>query len=74
MSLAEIKKRIDKTEVSFDRSIGSTKLIAVSKVQPNDRVKSVLEEGHRVLAKIGSKRLNQNGLPLNSAIKMLNFI
>ena len=56
MSLAEIKKRIDKTEVSFSRSIGSTKLIAVSKVQPNDRIKSVLEVGHRVF---GENRIQE---------------
>ena len=56
MSLAEIKKRIDKTEVSFSRSIGSTKLIAVSKVQPNDRIKSVLDEGHRVF---GENRIQE---------------
>ena len=56
MSLAEIKKRINKTEVSFSRSIGSTKLIAVSKVQPNDRIKSVLEEGHRVF---GENRIQE---------------
>ena len=48
MSLAEIKSRIRQTEVKFSRSIGSTKLIAVSKVQPNYRVESVLEEGHRI--------------------------
>ena len=56
MSLAEIKKRIDKAEISFSRSIGSTKLIAVSKVQPNDRIKSVLEEGHRVF---GENRIQE---------------
>jgi pyridoxal phosphate enzyme (YggS family) len=56
MSLAEIKKRIDKTEVSFSRSIGSTKLIAVSKVQPNDRIKSILDEGHRVF---GENRIQE---------------
>ena len=48
MSLAEIKSRIRQAEVKFSRSIGSTKLIAVSKVQPNYRVESVLEEGHRI--------------------------
>ena len=48
MSLAEIKSRIRQTEAKFSRSIGSTKLIAVSKVQPNNRVVSVLEEGHRI--------------------------
>jgi pyridoxal phosphate enzyme (YggS family) len=56
MSLAEIKKRIHKTEVSFSRSVGSTKLIAVSKVQPNDRIKSVLDEGHRVF---GENRIQE---------------
>ena len=48
MSLAEIKSRIRQAEAKFSRSIGSTKLIAVSKVQPNNRVESVLEEGHRI--------------------------
>ena len=56
MSLAEIKKRIDNAEVSFSRSIGSTKLIAVSKVQPNDRIKKILEEGHRVF---GENRIQE---------------
>jgi pyridoxal phosphate enzyme (YggS family) len=56
MSLAEIKKRIHKTEVSFSRSVGSTKLIAVSKVQPNQRIKSVLDEGHRVF---GENRIQE---------------
>ena len=56
MSLAEIKKQIDKAEVSFSSSIGSTKLIAVSKVQPNNRIKSVLEEGHRVF---GENRIQE---------------
>ena len=56
MSLAEIKKRIDKTEVSFSRSVGSTKLIAVSKVQPNERIKSVLDEGHRIF---GENRIQE---------------
>tara|TARA_B100001057_G_scaffold441898_1_gene476860 strand:- start:309 stop:971 length:663 start_codon:yes stop_codon:yes gene_type:complete len=56
MSLTEIKKRINQTEVSFSRPIGSTKLIAVSKVQPNDKIKSVLDEGHRVF---GENRIQE---------------
>ena len=48
MSLAEIKNRIIETEIKFERSVGSTKLIAVSKVQPNNRIASVLEKGHRI--------------------------
>lgn len=46
MSLSEIKTRIHKAEELANRTIGSTQLIAVSKVQPNERVKKVLEQGH----------------------------
>ena len=35
-------------EKSSGRAIGSTQLIAVSKVQPNDRVLNVLEQGHQI--------------------------
>lgn len=48
MSLEEIKSRIAKAEQSAGRRAGSTCLIAVSKVQPNDRVAAVLDQGHRV--------------------------
>ena len=48
MSLNEIKSLVSQAEVKFSRSVGSTKLIAVSKVQPNSRIETVLEQGHRV--------------------------
>ena len=48
MSLEDIKKRIRQTEVNFSRPVGKTKLIAVSKVQPNDRIEAVLDQGHRI--------------------------
>ena len=48
MSLSEIQKRINSAETEFSKPIGSTKLIAVSKVQPIERVKFVLDQGHRV--------------------------
>ena len=48
MSLEEIKARIAKAEVEAGRPKGSVKLIAVSKVQPNDRVEEVLMAGHRI--------------------------
>ena len=35
-------------EKSAGRAIGSTQLIAVSKVQPNERVLNVLEQGHTI--------------------------
>ncbi|WP_299641230.1 YggS family pyridoxal phosphate-dependent enzyme [uncultured Ruegeria sp.] len=47
MSLQEITARIAKAEAKAQRQAGSVKLIAVSKVQPNDRVQAVLEQGHR---------------------------
>ena len=48
MTLKHIKNKMQQTEIDFSRSIGSTKLIAVSKVQPVERIKSVLDAGHRV--------------------------
>ena len=48
MSLSEIQARIHKAEKAAGRDLGSTQLIAVSKVQPNERVQSVLKEGHRL--------------------------
>ncbi|CUI56708.1 YggS family pyridoxal phosphate-dependent enzyme [Cognatishimia activa] len=48
MSLSEIQARIHKAEELAGRSTGETQLIAVSKVQPNERVEAVLQEGHRL--------------------------
>ena len=47
MSLDDISARIRSAAVAAGRDAGSVKLIAVSKVQPNERVASVLAEGHR---------------------------
>jgi pyridoxal phosphate enzyme (YggS family) len=48
MSLQDITARIHAAEAKAGRTVGETTLIAVSKVQPNDRVQAILEEGHRV--------------------------
>jgi PLP dependent protein len=48
MSLSVINSKIKQAEKSAGRDTGSTQLIAVSKVQPNERVLSVLEQGHTV--------------------------
>lgn len=48
MSLTEIITRIHTAEAKAGREKGSTKLIAVSKVQPDERVALILDEGHRV--------------------------
>ena len=48
MTLSLINSKIAEAEKSSGRAIGSTQLLAVSKVQPNKRVLNVLEQGHRV--------------------------
>ena len=48
MSLEEIKARVLKAEKAAGRPAGSTCLIAVSKVQPLERIEAVLDQGHRV--------------------------
>lgn len=48
MALSEIMDRIAAAEEKAGRAAGSAKLIAVSKVQPNNRVQAILEQGHRV--------------------------
>ncbi len=47
MPLTDITQRIDASARKAGRAAGSVHLIAVSKVQPNERVKAVLDAGHR---------------------------
>lgn len=56
MSLDEINTRIAAAEIAAGRAAGSVCLIAVSKVQPNERVRSVLEQGQRVF---GENRIQE---------------
>lgn len=48
MSLADIVGRLNAAERAAGRAEGSVTLIAVSKVQPIERVEAVLQAGHRV--------------------------
>lgn len=48
MALADITERVRTAEAAAGRAAGSVRLIAVSKVQPADRVLAVLEQGHRI--------------------------
>lgn len=48
MPLAEILTRIRAEETRIGRAPGSVRLVAVSKVQPLERVVAVLDEGHRL--------------------------
>ena len=47
MSFHDIKSRVDAAELKYHRPLNSTCLIAVSKLQPNERVLKVLDAGHR---------------------------
>jgi pyridoxal phosphate enzyme (YggS family) len=48
VSLSEIRERIARAEAGAGRAPGSVALVAVSKVQPDDRVAAVLDQGHRL--------------------------
>ncbi len=48
MGLQDIQDRIAKAANKANRSEDEITLIAVSKVQPNDRVAAILDQGHRV--------------------------
>ena len=48
MTLHTITDKIAKAEAAAGRPAGSVSLIAVSKVQPDERVEAVLKDGHRV--------------------------
>lgn len=47
MPLSEVLERVRAAETEAGRAPGSVTLIAVSKVQPLERIESVLAEGHR---------------------------
>lgn len=49
MSLQDIQSRIHTAEEKAGRAVGSTQLIAVSKVQPNERVEVGIERGPSLL-------------------------
>lgn len=48
MGLQDIRDRMNAAAVDCGRTPDEITLIAVSKVQPNERVEAVLEQGHRV--------------------------
>lgn len=48
MGLSDIQHKIHDEETRTGREVGTTRLVAVSKVQPIERVEAVLEEGHRL--------------------------
>lgn len=48
MALSDITKRMDAALAKAGRPAGDARLIAISKVQPLDRIRAVLDQGHRL--------------------------
>ena len=48
MALADIQARIAAAEAAAGRPVGNTHLIAVSKIQPDERIEAVLQQDHRL--------------------------
>lgn len=48
MGLEDIRARIATAEAQSGRPAGSVELIAVSKIQPEARIRAVLDEGHKI--------------------------
>jgi len=58
LSLAEITAQLARAEADAGRPAGSVRLIAVSKMQPDERVVAVLDQGHRCF---GENRVQEAG-------------
>ncbi|MEO1330373.1 MAG: YggS family pyridoxal phosphate-dependent enzyme [Pseudomonadota bacterium] len=56
MALEDVRKRIREAERRAERREGSVELVAVSKVQPEERIVSVLDAGHR---RFGENRVQE---------------
>ena len=48
MALDDIRAQIAKAEIDSGRKQGATQIVAVSKLQPRERIEAVLESGHRL--------------------------
>jgi pyridoxal phosphate enzyme (YggS family) len=66
MSLSDIRSRIDAAADAAGRAPASVALIAVSKVQPEDRVRAVLAEGHRLFGENRVQEAEGRWLPLRA--------
>ena len=64
MSLTTIRSRVRTAEARAGRPEGSVTLLAVSKVQPEERVRRVLEQGHRVFGENRVQEAQGRWLPL----------
>jgi pyridoxal phosphate enzyme (YggS family) len=67
MPLADISARIDAATVRATRAPGSVTLVAVSKVQPEPRVRAVLDAGQRVFGENRVQEAEARWHPLRGA-------
>lgn len=65
-SFDEVKARIARAERAAGRPEGAVSLVAVSKVQPEDRVRAVLEAGHRRFGENRVQEAEQRWTPLRA--------
>jgi len=73
MSLSTIKSRIHTAEARAGRPQGSVTLLAVSKVQPADRVRAVLEQGQRVFGENRVQEAQGRWLPLKQEFEGISL-
>jgi len=64
MSLSEITSRLDTAAQQADRNPAEIKLLAISKVQPEVRVRVVLDQGHRVFGENRVQEAQSRWMPL----------
>jgi len=67
LALAAITARLRAAEAAAGRTPGSVTLIAVSKVQPEDRVRAVLDQGQRVFGENRVQEAEGRWPPLQAA-------
>lgn len=65
--LADVAARIARAEARAGRPLGSVNLVAVSKVQPEDRVRAVLDAGHRLFGENRVQEATVRWTPLREA-------
>jgi pyridoxal phosphate enzyme (YggS family) len=66
MSLSDVCSRIAAAELRTSRAPGAVQLIAVSKVQPEDRVTAVLDAGHRLFGENRVQEAQSRWTPLRA--------
>ena len=73
MPLPDIRARIDAAAIKAGRAPADVKLIAVSKVQPENRVRAVLTEGHRLFGENRVQEAQDRWPPFQAEFSGINL-